>query len=187
MAHLEWVIVPNSEVAPFLSPFSNVFPCFPHVFSWFQPFFFTKLHNPICHFAWVGLLHHGHLNDSTAQRRSFCFEATEAPVILFNDVSEMVFKASWKNPFFLAKGGILVFEICLNINLGNFLKSRTFINYKLHSYNLLYHSSVPRIKRKSFNWKYSAQNTPPPSFPWPDFQPRAFSFSCDSKVFEGFC
>ena len=62
---------------------------------------FTKLHNPICHFALVGLLHHGHLSfsknsDLGSKKFRWFYQAVEAPVILFNDVSEMVFKASWR-------------------------------------------------------------------------------------------
>ena len=62
---------------------------------------FTKLHNPICHFALVGLLHHGHLSfsknsDLGSKKFRWFYQAVEAPVILFNDVSEMVFKASYQ-------------------------------------------------------------------------------------------
>lgn len=97
-AHLERCDTSNFEVT---KVFFLIFHMLSTDFNRFCFTIFTKLHNPICHFALVGLLHHGHLSfsknsDLGSKKFRWFYQAVEAPVILFNDVSEMVFKASYQ-------------------------------------------------------------------------------------------
>ena len=139
MAHLEWVIVPNSEVARFCPHFQMFFRVFPMFSVDFNRFFSPSytIQFAILH-GWAFSI----TDTSTTQwhNDSVVFGSRQLRHLSYSSTTCRKWSSrlpGGRNPFFLAKGWILVFEICLNINLGNFLKSRTFINYKLHSYIIL--------------------------------------------------